>query len=540
MSEGAMKMSKRGKRIVLGVVAGVCLVLCLAFAIGVRWASRHPREFVVKSLQQQFHGDVRLDSIEMKMYPSVQISGAGLAIYLAGREDLPPVIAVKSFTAEANWSGLARWPHHVAHLTLVGLQITIPAGLPGEEDARARSASLARRFSGVYFDDVETENATLTVLPRDAGKQPEVLNIVTLRGRSISGDTHLAVQATLRNAVPPCDIVTDGTFGPWNPDLPALTPVSGAFSLNNADLSTVSKAVAGTLSAEGRYNGVIENISANGTTDAPDFSMQPAAHQVDLTTAFHVVVDGANGEMGVEALDVHFLHSTIHATGIVAGTLGQQGQAVKMELSATDARTEEILLLTNKGEPAMTGNIRLHTTLSLPAGPQNDPMNQMAAEGSFELDKVVFSDVTAEKRMNSLSARSSGQNGNAPAEIDVASEMQGKFAIQNGVMTFSDLRFQVPGARVRMIGTLGLENQNFDLRGRLDVDASLSKMGPARVSFLLKAVQPFFSKPGGGSRIFFKLDGTVAHPIYLLDLHPTDQEKTADQAPNNTDEARAN
>jgi hypothetical protein len=302
----------------------------------------------------------------------------------------------------------------------------------------------------------------------------------------------------------------------------------------------VSKAVAGTLSAEGHYNGVIENISANGISDAPNFSMQPAAHPVDLTTAFHAIVDGANGETGVEALDVHFLHSTIHATGIVAGTLGQQGQAVKMELSATDARTEEILLLTNKGEPAMTGNIRLHTTLSLPAGPQNDPMNQMAAQGSFDLDKVVFSDVTAEKKVNTLSARSSGQNGNGAAESDVASEMQGKFAIQNGVMTFSDLRFQVPGARVRMIGTLGLKSQNFDLRGRLDMDASLSKMGPARVSFLLKAVQPFFSKPGGGSRIFFKLGGTVAHPIYLLDLHPTDQEKTSDQAPNNTDEVRAN
>jgi hypothetical protein len=61
-------------------------------------------------------------------------------------------------------------------------------------------------------------------------------------------------------------------------------------------------------------------------------------------------------------------------------------------------------------------------------------------------------------------------------------------------------------------------------------------------SFLLKAVNPLFAKPGGGSRIYFKMLGTEKVPIYLLDLHHKTPDKTQnqDQSKNNTADARAN
>jgi len=84
----------------------------------------------------------------------------------------------------------------------------------------------------------------------------------------------------------------------------------------------------------------------------------------------------------------------------------------------------------------------------------------------------------------------------------------------------------VPGAHVHVVGTFGLDNQALDFHGTFDMQASLSQTQTGVKSFLLRAVNPFFAKPGGGSRIPFKIGGTEKFPIYSLDLH----RKREDQA----------
>ncbi|MGC1188194.1 MAG: AsmA-like C-terminal region-containing protein [Candidatus Acidiferrales bacterium] len=531
-----MKLSK-GWKITLRVAGGIVLALCIVFVIGVEYATHHIRQVVVKSLQKQFHADVQLDSIEMKMGSPIQVTGAGLVMYPQGHDDSPPLISIKSFSAQARWSGLLR--RHIAHLTIVGLEVTVPTGQPGD-DERARESNFIGRFTGVLFDDVESENAKVTVLPSESGKQPEVIDVASLRGHSISGDGKLAADATIRSAIPPGDIVTTGTFGPWDPDVPARTPVSGSFSFKDVDLSTLPGGLAGRLSAEGQYGGIIEKLNVDGTAAAPDFATKTSEQPVDLKANFHVVIDGAKEETRLQNLDAHFEHSTLHAVGTIAGTPGQQGQAIHLDVSATDARIEDLLALTVKDKPALTGNIRLNTTLILPAGPQNDPMNQMTLNGSFDIDQVVFTDHAAEKKVTTLSMRSQGQTGDVQEDDSVASAMQGMFQVQNGVMTFSDLNFQVPGARVHLVGTIGLEHQNFDMHGVLDMRAQISQTTTGVKSFLLKAVNPLFSKPGGGSRIFFNIGGTEKIPIYTLDLHhKAAPDKTPDQSSTKTNTAAA-
>jgi len=519
-----MKLSK-GWKLVLRIAVGVAVVVCLGAAIGIEWATHHVRELVVNSLQKQFHADVQLDSIEMKMGRPIQVTGTGLVMHLQGREDLPPIISIKSFSAQAWWSGLLR--RHISHVTLAGLEIIVPTGQPGD-DERARDASLMARVTGVLMDDVQSDNVKVTVLPAQPGKQPEIIDIASLRGHSVSGDGKMAADAVIRSAVPPGNILSSGTFGPWDGDVPARTPISGSFSFRNADLSTIPGGIAGTLSAEGHYEGIIEKISVDGTADVPDFSTKTSEHPVDLAAKFHAVIDGADEVTRLQTLDAHFLDTTLHATGTIAGTPGQQGKAVSLDLNADDARIEDILVLTVKDQPAMTGNVRLHTTLFLPAGPQNDPMNQVILNGGFNVDHVVFTDHAAEQKVNTLSMRSRGQTGDV-SDDNVASEMHGKFDVQNGVMTFSELRFDVPGAHVQMVGTFGLAHQDFDMHGTLDMDVELSQTTTGVKSFLLKAVNPLFAKPGGGSRIYFKMLGTEKMPIYLLDLHHKTADKTQDQ-----------
>jgi len=524
-----MKLSKPW-RIALRILAGVAVAFCLAFAIGVYWVSHHAREFVVNSLHRQFHADVQIESFEMKMYPAIQVTGSGLVMHLPGREDLPPLISVQSFSAQTRWSAML--VRHISHVTLVGLQITVPTGQPADVEGQS-SSNLMGRLTGVLMDDVQTVNAKITILPKDASKQPEVIDVASFQAHSLSADGKMQGHATVRSIIPPGDILADVTFGPWDGDVPARTPVSGTFSFQNADLSTLPGGVAGTLSTEGHLDGMMERIAADGSAKAPDFSLKTSEHPVDLTAKFHVIIDGAEGETRIDHLEAHFLHSTLAATGTVAGTPGQQGKAVKLDLSAMDARVEDILALTNKDQPAMTGNIGLNTTFVLPAGPQNDPMNQMVlSNGSFNIDEVVFTSQSVEKNVNKLSMRSRGNTGDMPADQNVASEMRGRFEVQSGVMTFSELTFHVPGAHVRMIGTLGLANQTFGLHGMLDMDAPLSQTTTGVGSFLLKAVQPLFSKPGGGTRVFFMLLGTEKNPIYSLDLHHKDLENTLNPSAN--------
>ncbi len=519
-----MRLSKRWK-IVLGVVGGAVLAFCLVFAVGLVWASRHVQQIVMNSLQDQFNGQVTLDSIEIKTFPFVQVSGTGVVLRFEGREDLPPLIAVKSFSARASWVGLMRLPRHISHVTLEGLQITIPTAQQAGADERAKIKKSLGRFHAVVMDDVHSENATLTILPKQAGKQPQVFEIARLEMHPASQQGAMTFQTTLRNPAPPGDIHSSGTFGPWNPDAPGLTPVSGTYTYKNADLGHF-KGIAGILSSEGSYGGVIQEITVDGATDTPDFSVNSGRHPVDLSTTFHAIVDGANGDTLLQPVDSHFGKTTVHTTGSIAGTPGKKGKTISLDVNATQARIEDLLLLVLKDQPAMTGDIQLTARMILsPGGPKEEMPDRLFLDGSFRIDRMYFTNAGINTKVDTLSMRSRGDTGAADADDRVASEIKGKFRLQNGVITFSELGFRVPGASVQMTGTFGLEDQALDLHGALKMQASLSQATTGAKSFFLKAVDPLFAQAGGGGTLLhFKITGTAKHPVYGLDLHRKPQD----------------
>jgi hypothetical protein len=533
-----MKLARRWK-IVLGILGGLFLVYCLVFAIGLVWVSRHGEQWVMQQIQKKLNGQVQLDSIHFKVYPSVQVTGTGLVILFKGRQDLPPLISIKSFTAQANWLELMRLPRHISHLTLVGLQITVPTGIPRNREERARPRMSLGHLHGIFLDDVQADDATLTILPMQAGKEPQLYDLASIRAHSTSADGRMAFQTTLRIPVPPGDIFTRGSFGPWDADAPGLTPVSGSFTYDNADLGHF-KGISGILSAKGRYDGALEQIAVDGTTDTPNFSVDSGGHPVDLTTTFHAIVDGVNGNTMLDPVDAHFRHTTFHATGIVAGTPGQKGKAVKLQVSTAGARIEDVLLLVVKDDPAMTGDVRLNTAFLLPARSKNDVINRLFLDGSFNVDQVVFTNHGIEQKVDKLSMRSQGNTGDVPQDENVATEMKGRFRLQDGMIAFSDLNFRVPGANVNVVGTFALANQALDLHGTFDMDAKLSQTTTGVKSFLLRAADPFFAKPGGGTRIQFKIGGTEKFPIYGLDRHRKNDDKTQTTNKSNSADAPGN
>ena len=121
--------------------------------------------------------------------------------------------------------------------------------------------------------------------------------------------------------------------------------------------------------------GKLDTINVDGTTDTPDFSVDVSGHKVDLTTQFHAIVNGTNGNTYLQPVKAHFLHTDITATGEVVRAQGQPGHDIHLDVTINKGRIEDLLELGVKTEPpVMTGNVQLKTKFYLPPGSQ--PVNQ--------------------------------------------------------------------------------------------------------------------------------------------------------------------
>ena len=99
----------------------------------------------------------------------------------------------------------------------------------------------------------------------------------------------------------------------------------------------------------------------------------------------------------------------------------------------------------------------------------------------------------------------------------VVSNLAGKFSLRNARLTFSRLQFLVPGAIVDLSGTYGLRDEQMDFKGFFLADASLADMTHGVKSLLARLAQPFFRRPGGGSRIPIRISGARSNPTFGLD-----------------------
>jgi uncharacterized protein YhdP len=75
----------------------------------------------------------------------------------------------------------------------------------------------------------------------------------------------------------------------------------------------------------------------------------------------------------------------------------------------------------------------------------------------------------------------------------VISHVNGHAVLRNGVATFSELSFTVPGANARMHGTYNLLNEKIDLHGTVKLDANFSQSTSGIKSLFAKVLDPLFN-----------------------------------------------
>jgi hypothetical protein len=503
----------------LGLVVPLALV-----AAAVPWRSETLRKQIIEALSDRFDSDVALSDVTLRAFPRLHAEGGTLLIKQRGRTGVPPLIAIRTFKVDAGLIGV--WRRHVAHVEIVGLDISIPP----REDGGGPVGALDRigpssPKTGVIIDTLDASDARLIVIPRGKAKAPETWKtwaIHTLTMHRVGIDESMPYQATLTNAVPPGEVQTAGDFGPWDRDDPGGTPLNGTFTFDNADLG-VFKGVKGTLSSRGSFGGSLGWIDVNGETDTPNLAVDVGGHPFPLHATYHTIVDGTNGDTRLERIDATLVRSTLAARGAVLdappGTgPGRKGRTVELHVDMPKARVEDVMTMAVRApKPPMVGALKLTTTFLLPPG-DADVVDRLKLNGRFDISQARFANYDVQGKIAELSQRAQGKRPDRE-RAQVASNFQGRFILERGVLTLSDLSFDVPGARVKLAGRYALAPETIDFKGDLLMSAKVSQTVSGFRSLLLKIVDPLFKGPGGGSSIPIVITGTRSDPRFGIDLH---------------------
>lgn len=465
--------------------------------------ARIVRARTISFLEQNFASTVEVKNLEVSIFPHVAIVGEGIVFQLKDRPGMPPLFTIRKFTAHASPLGLLA--RHVSTVRLEGLEVHIP---PRDESADQQAKirqETEKRPPRFVVDEVIADGTTLTTIPRQPSKEPLRFDIQHLRLLGGGPLDAMKFDAALMNAKPPGEIRSTGKFGPWDRADPGGTPVFGKYTFRDADLS-VFTGIAGKLSSDGEYHGSLANIEVAGTTDVPDFRLTIAGNPIHLTTQFHAVVDGTDGDTQLQPVTGQFGHTSLTAQGSVEGKPGQQGKTVSLDVVVKSGRLEDMLLLAMKGKPVMSGAVHFQTKLVIPPG-NVDVAKKVTLDGEMTMDSATFSKLNVQEKVNELSHRGEGKPEESP-EDTAASELKGQFKVADGVIRLTGFSFSVPGVSVALNGTYSLLNREMDFRGTASLSAKVSQTTTGWKSLLLKAVDPIFKRKNVGAEIPIRITGT--------------------------------
>jgi hypothetical protein len=206
--------------------------LFVAAFILVKRVEPYIREQAIQYLRKRFDSEVELARLQVHVPPALplrllfsggrgtlaQVDGTNLSLRHHGRSDLPPMLAIKHFSFEADLGALLDTPKTVNRVTLDGLEIQIPPKVgrprfgsqePPEETPTAKAAS-----GTVVIEEVLVRDARLIILPKDKAKVPLRFDIHDVRMESAGKDVAMKYTAVLTNPKPPREIHSTGLFCP--------------------------------------------------------------------------------------------------------------------------------------------------------------------------------------------------------------------------------------------------------------------------------------------------------------------------------------
>jgi hypothetical protein len=552
--EGNLKEPKRSfwrRHPWLTWLGGGALTLLVLLAVGVSVALHHAEPFVrariVSALETHFHAHVELDSFHMSLTDGLRAEGRGLRIWPPVQSGAPasapatgaPLIRLAEFRFHAPLHYAPGEPIHISVVELKGLDIDLPPKNRFPHTSGQQSSGPVLR---VDVGAIECTDAHLTLETSKPGKMPLEFAIAHLKLTNVSSSGAMNFNAQLTNPKPVGTIYTTGSFGPWVVDDPGQSAVAGTYHFEHADLATF-KGIAGILSSTGRYSGTLRNITVDGETETPNFSLAMAGNPMNLHTQFHAKVDGTDGDTWLEPVDATLGGSRFTAQGKIVRVFADNsagnpvreiGHDIALNVNVDRGRIQDFLLLASHDTtPLLTGVVTTKATLDIPPGPAS-VVDRIKLNGSFTLTDVVFTGANIQDRVRELSMRGQGQPkaGKQPGTPAIRSTMQSDFKMAGGVITLPNLQYTVPGAQIALSGTYGVSGGQINFTGKARMEATISKMVGGWKGFLLKPADKFFEHNGAGTVIPIQVSGTRKDPQFGVDfggLKKTSPQRPGDQ-----------
>ena len=145
----------------------------------------------------------------------------------------------------------------------------------------------------------------------------------------------------------------------------------------------------------------------------------------------------------------------------------------------------------------MHGLIDMKAKISIPPL-KGTVQKKLFLAGAFKIAQGEFLKDSVQDRIDELSRRGQGRPGDLNVD-NVFSRMTGTFRLEDEVMTFSRLSFEVPGAVVGLHGDYHMARDTLDFHGDLKLQAKVSETLVGWKHWLAKPIDRFFEKNGAGT-----------------------------------------
>lgn len=521
-----------------GITALVFIGLTVAGIVLSRRFEPFIKQQTVLYLEKRFDSKAELESLRVSMPmesplrvllnkgrgAQVRVEGIKIALRHKGRTDVPPMFAMDRFFFEVDLHTLWERPARVRIIRLDGMALNIPpkgerpvlgAGPQPEPEPEIVDEAIPEGTPAVIIDEIIADGTRLALLPKDDDKAPLIFDIHKLKLTTAGPGVAMKYDAELTNAKPPGLIHAKGSFGPWVAGEPAQSAIHGDYTFDDADLG-VFKGIAGTLSSKGKFSGILARMDVEGVTDTPDFRLTMGGEPVPLKTEYTAVVDGTNGNTLLEPVIATLGSTVFECRGGVVRARDEIGKSVLLDVVMRRGKIDDVLRLAMKGgKPFLTGGVGLKLKFELPPG-QGEVADRLLISGDFDLRNANFTSPTVQDKIDEFSRRGQGRPKDERIE-EVPTNLKGTFRMADGVIRFSQLAFNIPGADVDLRGRYRFSDETLAFRGKMRLEAKVSQTQTGWKRIALKPVDPFFAKRGAGTLLSIQIAGQRSNPEFGRD-----------------------
>ncbi len=462
-------------------------------------------------LEQIFESQVEVHGYHRTYFPHPGFVADHVTFHRHGDRSIPPLATIDQMQVVGHWTTLLFHPHRLNEILLEGLHVQIPP--PGTK-ARGMDFDggvISTSQSELQIENIAADGTVLDFLQH--GQAPMRFQFKHLQIQNVEQKKPLQFDLRVKIPGPPGTVVAEGRVGPFRTTSYATTPLAGRYQLLEADLSRLA-GVSGHATAEGQFSGTFAHIDVEGKAAIPDFRAG-SAHQVRFDSAYHLVVNGNNGDVQIASAEVRNGASTIAASGSVAGS----PKKVSVALTTTNGDVNGLLRIVEKANPEIAGKISFQAAVEYSAGP-GPFLKRLQLQGKVALDGMHFVTPEEKNKMDAFSARvkkdpPQGAKSDPPAITAVA---KSDTRFDDGMAYFPDIHFQMPGARAHLHGTFNLLDTRVHLTGKVALQRSLPHAVTGWKAVLLKPLAPFFRHKHAGAVVPIAVTGTAQKPRIGEDL----------------------